>query len=250
MKLNSLGLKLAIFLLLFLSASRLHLEEADHDFLVVWDVGQGQWATWVTAEACFHFDVGGERMPSFQIKKLCRGKNNSVYLSHWDWDHISFAGKLLRLLPRTCLSLPPEGKSSAHKMKMLAMFPRCLQTTASIRSIYQSAGGPAQSNDLSHVLLMQNKYLIPGDSTKQAEKAWATVPELASTKWLLLGHHGSRTSTSEELLQRLPRLKVAVASARFRKYGHPHAEVIARLRRHHVPLLRTEDWGHLIFQLN
>jgi beta-lactamase superfamily II metal-dependent hydrolase len=40
---------------------------------------------------------------------------------------------------------------------------------------------------------------------------------------------------------------MAVVSARFTKYGHPHREVIERLKAAHVPLLRTESWGNLHF---
>ena len=30
--------------------------------LIVWNVGQGQWVTWVQDKVCLHFDAGGERL--------------------------------------------------------------------------------------------------------------------------------------------------------------------------------------------
>lgn len=88
--------------------------------------------------------------------------------------------------------------------------------------------------------------LAPGDSSTRAETTWAsTLRNLEETRYLIVGHHGSRTSTGEHLLKRLSRLRLAIASARQRRFGHPHPEVLERLSRHHIPLLRTEDWGNI-----
>ena len=96
--------------------------------------------------------------------------------------------------------------------------------------------------------------LIPGDSPKKSELQWIRNLPNQSLKrhqiyGLILGHHGSKTSSSEELLNKLPHLKWAVASAREEKYHHPHPSVRARLKAKKIPLLRTEDWGHIKFQV-
>ena len=31
--------------------------------LILWDVGQGQWATLISSDYCHHFDMGGEKAP-------------------------------------------------------------------------------------------------------------------------------------------------------------------------------------------
>jgi competence protein ComEC len=238
---------LFLSLLLLASATPLGTEPAFRQLFVVWNIGQGQWATWVRGDVCHHFDMGGEKMPARKIKSLCRDRENRIYLSHWDWDHVGFAGKARRLFPRVCLALAPEGPSSPRKMNLLKGLPACPALPEEIRSLYR-AEPSKNSNDLSHVLLVGGRILIPGDSTTKQEKIWDQVSGMGGVGLLLLGHHGSRTSTSEDLLRTLSSLKMAVASARFRKYGHPHAEVITRLRAHHVPLLRTEDWGNLWFE--
>lgn len=102
-------------------------------------------------------------------------------------------------------------------------------------------------NDQSHVSFDPRFHaLFPGDSPRAQEKRWFPQAPL-DTRILVLGHHGSRTATSHQLVARLRHLKMAIASARFKKYGHPHIETKARLKQAHVPLLKTEDWGHLIF---
>ena len=71
------------------------------------------------------------------------------------------------------------------------------------------------------------------------------IANLTEAQYLLLGHHGSRTSTSEQLLVGLPHLKLAIASSRHRRFGHPHLETQLRLKSHHVPLITTEDWVNI-----
>lgn len=242
---------LMIVAIALFSATRLGNATRIKNFLVVWNVGQGQWATQVQAKHCLHFDMGGEKNPLSKVRHLCASKKNFIYLSHWDWDHISFALKARKSLPDSCLLLPPLGTSSFRKMKILKAYPLCAPEEATrdgVQELTSNLDSTKKSNDLSHVLLIRNQWLIPGDSGSGQEKIWSEVSEIRQTKFLLLGHHGSRTSTSEILLQALPVLKMAIASARFEKYGHPHQEVALRLRRHQVPLLKTEDWGNLWFE--
>jgi competence protein ComEC len=109
--------------------------------------------------------------------------------------------------------------------------------------------GPT-SNEASHVFEIQGVALVTGDSPKGNERIWSRrLARGDASPVLVLGHHGSRTSTSETLLQRLPRLVMAVASARKNRYGHPHPEVARLLRSRGIALLSTEVWGHLRFLL-
>jgi competence protein ComEC len=103
-------------------------------------------------------------------------------------------------------------------------------------------------NDTSTVIQIQN-FLIPGDSPSQKEKIWAkNILPNNKIEILILGHHGSKTSSSEVLISRLSHLKMAIASSRSKKYGHPHKKVIERLKKHRLNVIRTEDWGTLMIQ--
>ena len=106
-------------------------------------------------------------------------------------------------------------------------------------------------NDSSQVVYLKKwKILIPGDSTIKAEKIWTKNKIIENANLLILGHHGSQTSTSNLLLEKARNLKNAVVSARLKKYGHPHQVVIDRLKKYKINILTTEKFGNLIFQLN
>jgi beta-lactamase superfamily II metal-dependent hydrolase len=107
------------------------------------------------------------------------------------------------------------------------------------------------ANLLSHVFVAKSPFggiLVSGDSPQRAEKIWAVDLPRGIDKYIL-GHHGSRTSTSDYLLRQLPQLNFAISSARKKRYGHPHIEVIRKLHEQNVPLLQTEKWGSFSFYL-
>ena len=239
---------LAVFLICFLSGARLKDSSSFHAEFVVWNIGQGQWTTWITPQTCFHYDIGGERDLSKKVALRCREKNNQVFLSHWDQDHVGLIKKYRKLVPDVCLFNYPLGKPSAGKLRLVQGIPLCPQLPVAAKRVFAGREGKGSNDTCQVFTILNNKILIPGDSTKQEEKIWA--PDLSpAISGLVLGHHGSRSSSSELLLQHLPHLRWAVASARKIRYGHPHPEVVARLREHHIPLLKTEDWGSLHFLL-
>lgn len=214
--------------------------------LTVWNVGQGQWVTISDDAGCWHFDMGGEFAPWKAIMRECRTRENFVWLSHWDMDHVNFTGTARRLLPRICFLGRPSGPASQTKLNRLEGSRDCVDR---IGFNHWDGASEGEANERSRVVLTSH-VLIPGDSTRTQEKIWIRAFEnLRDTEILVLGHHGSRTSTSKELMKRIVSLKLAIASARFRRYGHPHREVESLLRYSRVPLLKTEDWGSIRIQL-
>lgn len=238
-------------LLLFICAfsSRLSLPEGTPYEFIVWNVGQGSWSTLKTAKDCFHFDLGGEANPLPSVRKACDGRMNRLYFSHWDWDHISFAASARNGFTKVCLAEAPGGPTPKKRTSILNGLSACPPTPL-VERIDFIPPKKASANDHSKIFIVLGRILISGDSSAKMEKIWLRgIPRPGDIEFLLLGHHGSRTSTSQTLLEYLPNLKKTVASARNAKYGHPHPLVIQRLRASGIPQLSTEDWGHLHFDI-
>ncbi len=219
--------------------------------VIVWNVGQGLWVTAATPTACLHFDAGGEKkyflknLPS--LEKLCRHLPNIFSFSHWDLDHISFVGGFYKKGFKGCLLHTPNGSTiSQRKREWLNLYPKCHENVVAIKEI-KFPYNEKISNESSRVFTF-GRFILPGDSTIQNEKHWAPQVGLAPNQILILGHHGSRTSTGSFLLTQLTGLKTAVASANLKRYGHPHKEVQIRLKKQGVSLLRNEHWGNIHFQ--
>jgi len=236
--------KIVVFILLALLSREV--AEPSSSSWIIWNVGQGEWVTHVLPDRCHHFDMGGERWPKKAIGKVCGDKMNFAYFSHWDMDHVGFAARARSVLPKICLGQAPIGATSKRKQQIFAGWKACA-AEASIR-LWQPPPARAKkksSNEQSQIY-RETQMLVTGDAPKDQELLFVNSSEnLKRVHWLVLGHHGSRTSTSDALLQSLPNLHLAIASARHAKYGHPHAEVLRRLRYFRVPVLSTEDWGSI-----
>ncbi|MBZ5529448.1 MAG: DNA internalization-related competence protein ComEC/Rec2, partial [Acidobacteriia bacterium] len=105
----------------------------------------------------------------------------------------------------------------------------------------------AQNNDSLVLRLSYGRraFLLPGDIERQAEAALLAQAKEANlaADVLKAGHHGSRNSTTEEFLARVhPQLALISAGAE-NPYGHPSAEMLARLEAARVRVLRTDRNG-------
>lgn len=109
-----------------------------------------------------------------------------------------------------------------------------------------------ETNTASVVLKLIYKgksFLFTGDSPQSIEKYLVkTLGERLNVDVLKLGHHGSRTSSSELFLG-FTSPEYAVASVgKNNRYGHPHKEVLDLLKKLGINLLRTDKQGTIIFK--
>ena len=171
-----------------------------------------------------------------------------MHYTHWDWDHIKFSSQAKRIFPSLCrVVLPGQGLPQSRKKRhMIQRVPPCIaQNHSSIKELlWPDLAQPQNSNESSRIFVIQKRVLIPGDSNQRMEKYWSTLVE-DPIQILIAGHHGSFSSTSNFLLNSLPHLSLAVASARKRRYGHPHIQTVRRLNKKGVLLLSTEDFNHI-----
>lgn len=84
------------------------------------------------------------------------------------------------------------------------------------------------------------KFLFTGDAEVANEKLriWDDIDVLK------VAHHGSRTSSSEEFLEQVKPEYVIISCGRDNDYGHPHKEVIGRLKG--VKIYRTDEEGTIL----
>ncbi len=99
-------------------------------------------------------------------------------------------------------------------------------------------------NDASFVLRLRfgrATVLLPGDLERDGEQR--ILDALGPVTLLKLGHHGSRTSSTDALLDRVqPRLAIASAGHPS-PFGHPHRAVVERLAARGIPLWTTSERG-------
>ena len=85
--------------------------------------------------------------------------------------------------------------------------------------------------------------LMTGDSLKQAELDLVEKYSLPDTELLIVGHHGSRTSTDNLFLETIRAEDAVISVGSNNSYGHPNREVLARLQLHGCNIWRTDRNG-------
>jgi competence protein ComEC len=108
-------------------------------------------------------------------------------------------------------------------------------------------------NNASVVLRMVHggtSFLFPGDAERESEAAILARGEDIRSTVLLAGHHGSRTSTTQDFLDAVEPSIVVISSGAGNIHGHPHAEVIDRLNAANIRILRTDEMGHILLSTN
>lgn len=97
---------------------------------------------------------------------------------------------------------------------------------------------------IARVVYGNNSFLLTGDSPQKIENYMVFIDrEKLKSNVLKLGHHGSKTSTSESFLGYVEPDYAVISAGNDNKYGHPHKEVIDSLDKFKIPFLRTDEKG-------
>jgi competence protein ComEC len=188
---------------------------------------------------------------------------NGLLLTHPDDDHAGGAVSILEQIPvdRLFINGAPSD-APVYRRALETAQKRGAQTVAlaqgqrldfrdGVRAEVlnppsDSLSDHRSENDHSLVLRLvygETELLLTGDAESKAEEEMLRSRADLRADVLKLGHHGSRTATSESFLEAV-RPQAAIVSAGPRNlYGHPHAETIQRLEARHIPLFRTDQNG-------
>lgn len=104
-------------------------------------------------------------------------------------------------------------------------------------------------NDYSVVLQVvngQDSFLFTGDAETASEKEMLQNGLSLRSTVLKVGHHGSRTSSSEEFLNAVSPTYAIISCETGNDYGHPHQETLDRLQAHGITYFRTDTQGTII----
>jgi competence protein ComEC len=110
-------------------------------------------------------------------------------------------------------------------------------------------GDSAQNDDslVFEVSYGRRRILLTGDAELPVENDMAGSGELRPVTLLKVGHHGSKTSSSEEFLSQINPQFAIISDGYKNQFHHPHPSVLERLAEHHAMVLRTDQHGLITF---
>jgi competence protein ComEC len=111
-------------------------------------------------------------------------------------------------------------------------------------------GDAAVNNDslVVDIAYGRRSVLLTGDAEAPVEEDMVASGELHPVTLLKVGHHGSKTSSTEDFLNATAPRLAFISDGYLNQFHHPSPSVLGRLRDHHVMVLRTDQHGLLTFR--
>ncbi|HEU4708214.1 MAG TPA: ComEC/Rec2 family competence protein, partial [Methylophilaceae bacterium] len=183
------------------------------------------------------------------------GHLDGMVISHQDNDHAGgMASVLEQVQPNWLASSLPEPMLQAVTARHIPCFRGQSWTWDGVRfdmryPALETYGERAKSNNRSCVLHVQSPYgslLLPGDIERKAERELVKTDAGLAADVLIVPHHGSKTSSTPEFIQRVnPQMTIFTVGYRNR-FGHPKPMILARYQDIGSRIYRSDSDGALL----
>lgn len=250
-----------------------HLEENRISFL---DVGQGDCSVVHLKNHTVMIDAGStsvKKVGQYRISSYMKyhgiTKVDYLFLTHSDADHMNAIQEFLeneRLLKIDCLilghvqnmdgyqTLLKAAKKSGTKVRYVNRGDQIRLGDMNFTVCYPTIDVKESDNAGSMVLKLQMDQfcgIFPGDLGIEQEDG--ILKEIAlphKVDVLKTGHHGSKYSSGENWLSWLqPKISV-ISAGEGNRYGHPHQELLERLRSSGSYIISTKNKGQITLTLD
>lgn len=245
---------------------------SDTGTISVMNVGNGQCIAATEGESTVVIDCGGYgitqnagNMLSSYLRANGRYDIDYLMLTHLHTDHASGVVRLLNLMNVKTVILPDNAEDTSGDGMLESIVEAAGEngtrivyithdtdfTAGMIRlSVFESSelGSRDESGIMAKLSINDYDMLVTGDVEKVVERELVQKHELSGTELLIVPHHGSRYSTSSELLSAL-RPETAVISTGYNSYGHPTQETLDMLDKYDINVLRTDELGRIVLHI-
>ena len=227
------------------------------------DVGQGQCILLRSGNMTAMVDCGGDYTDEIGEKAartlLMQGEErlDVLLLTHYDLDHSGGVEQLLSRIPVGQILLPDIRDEEGDRERILGVAEKYKVGVCFVSQDTQvdfSGGkllafapprGEEENTGLSALMSVEEyDILITGDMNHRGEQKLLALHDLSQIEILVAGHHGSKYSTSRELLQKI-QPQIVLISVGENSYGHPAAELLERIDEVGAVVYRTDMDGEI-----
>ena len=241
----------------------------DDDFIVFLDVDQGDGALIVSNGQTALIDGGEDEFNERTYNKIRGYKVTDLDLivaSHIHSDHIAAIPFFMERLKTGNIIIDNSKNRTEGDIKSLnkilgicedkktKVFSPIRATVVNVGDFELTVLGfyPELSGENNHSIFTMakigdTKVLFTGDAENAAEKKILNDGINVDCDVLKVGHHGSKTSSSEQFLSAATPNYAVISCGENNKYSHPNDEILIRLKNVGAEILRTDLKGDIVF---
>ena len=228
------------------------------------DVGQGQSILLCSGGRTALIDCGGTKdnagdIAADYLQSLGISQLDLLVLTHCHNDHANGVPELFSRLDVSALVLPDlTEEESPYRTEILSLAEAAGTEITLLRdnrtltfgnadlTLYAPLGDGGANEEGLFVLASCENFdlLVTGDANAFVESLLIKYGALPDIEILAAGHHGSKNSTSNYLLDSVAP-ETCLISVGYNTYGHPAEETLNRLTAHDIDIYRTDRMGHL-----
>jgi len=227
------------------------------------DVGQGDCTLIKSGDSYMLINAGdtnkGTLIQNYLQKRGIK-KLDYLMLTHPDADHIGGAPVIVTKfdIDTIWMSNYTKDNRTFDNVIQALKYKSYQYMTPAVGSTYQLGDATitvlapnreySDPNNASIALLIQNgstKFLFTGDAEEAENDISSNGIDIQADVYKV-GHHGSKTSTSEDFFNAVKPTYAVISCAEGNIYGHPHAQTMNTLRMNNVKVYRTDESGTII----
>ena len=258
--------KILISILIILLFIHYHISWIDSSIKVTFiDVGQGDSILIQNKTKTILIDTGGIRNQSLYDKLLkdilkINGirKINVLIITHGDFDHMGEAINLVNNFKVEKVIFNCGEYNDLEKELINVLDKKKIKYYSCIKELnidnsklyFLQTKAYDSENDNSNVIyteLYEYKFMFTGDASTTTEKEILNKYNLPDIDVLKVGHHGSKTSSSEEFINEINPKYSIISVGKNNRYGHPNKEALDSLKKSKI--YRTDQNGSIIFKI-
>ena len=224
----------------------------------------GYYSFQAESERALGFDIG-EAVVSRYLWHEWVNTLDAAAISHTDSDHVGGLPALMKnfRMKRFDYSPTDANPKTLEKLRSLAQSRKIPEKTIAagmeenISNVVVQAIHPAEDSTLSNVnenslvlRLTYNRFsaLLTGDLGKSGENDVLRRNSDPDVRLLKVGHHGSRSATTDLFLERTRPRWAVISAGRNNPYGHTSPDVLARLEKRDVRTFVTMEHGAVTYE--
>ncbi len=222
------------------------------------DVGQGD-SLLLECDGSYMLVDAGEVDKGNRVVEYLKGQNvrrlSYAVITHPHSDHFGGMKKVLQSIPTDSIVMTEAYNTTRaweslidyiDKENFNVVFPKT-NDVFNVGGCKVNIYSPNIDNDNKNncSLVLRAVYdnmavLLTGDAEKSEEKEILESGFNVQADVLKLGHHGSSTSTSSEFLKKVSPSLALISCGKNNDYGHPHNEILSKLKNSDIPVMRTD----------